>query len=321
MLSKKRILITGGLGFIGSHLVNHLGSHDITVLDDMTYAANPISSIKVACTFIKGNIVNINSLLRDEKYDLIIGTAAETHVDNSIENGDPFIQSNIIGAYEVLKKAYKDNTPLIHFGTDEEYSSILEGHAIETSPLKGSSPYAASKCAASHLIESYRITYGFDKTCIVRPCNNYGPRQHPEKLIPKAIKSLLEGNPVRLYGNGRQRRNWIYVTDTCNTIGVLAQKLMDGHPRYYDVLNIPGDHEISNTELILKIAELLGKPPIIEYVEDRKGHDFRYAIKSRFKESPYNSLHFGHPLPVANQVNLDTGLQRTIDHYREKFNG
>lgn len=314
MLSKK-ILITGGLGFIGSHLVNHLGKHAITILDDMTYAANPVESITVPCTFIKGNIVDINSLLKDERFDLIISTAAETHVDNSIENGDPFIQSNIIGAYEVLKKSYKDSTPLIHFGTDEEYSSISEGYADENSPLKGSSPYAASKCAASHLIESYRITYGFTKSCIVRPCNNYGPRQHQEKLIPKVISSLLKGEPVRVYGNGRQRRNWIYVTDTCNSVSALAHRMLSGYTSP-PVFNIPGDHEISNTELVLKIAELMNKRPIIEYVEDRKGHDFRYAIKSIVSNGG-----MGPTLRIFNQVHLDSGLQRTIEHYKERFNG
>jgi len=320
----KNVLITGGAGFIGSHFVeqfsHHFPGHKIINLDKLTYASIDPKTIKCSknCTFIKGDITDTH-LLKDifERYliDTVIHFAAETHVDNSIANPRAFIQSNIQGTFELLEMAkinWMDSqfklkpeftqARFIHVSTDEVYGSLdKNSHFTENSPYSPNSPYSASKASSDFLAKSFWSTYAFP--VIITHCsNNFGPRQHLEKLIPKTINSIIKNQAIPIYGNGENVRDWLFVTDHCDAIELILEKGLLG-----ETYNIGTRNEMSNLNLVKNICEGLDQLQVntktkhsyelVKFVEDRLGHDLRYSIdpskleslgwksKATFKES------------------------------------
>lgn len=282
-----RVFVTGGAGFIGSEYVRQLfefRSHEIeevTVFDKLTYAAN-LESLTVVQSkknfhFIQGDISNpreVRKALRN--HDVIVNFAAESHVDRSIDSPREFITTNVLGT-EVLLEAALDLeiTKFLQVSTDEVYGSIAEGAATESNTLNPSSPYSASKAAGELIALSFYKTFGLDVR-ITRSSNNYGPYQYPEKLIPFFVKRTLEGKKLPLYGNGLNIRNWIHVSDNCRGIHSV---LIDGQPG--EIFNIGGIFSSTNIDIAERILNYFGTGlKEIEYVADRKGHDFRYAIDS-----------------------------------------
>jgi dTDP-glucose 4,6-dehydratase len=282
-MKDKTILITGAAGFIGSNFVEHLFEEyenpDIIVVDKLTYAGSKekIEEFLDDIQFVEADIKDsekMRPLIEDA--DIIVNFAAESHVDRSIESGDPFVQSNVQGAQNLMKLANEEGIDkFIQISTDEVYGSIEEGKAKEGDKLDPSSPYSASKAAADMFANSFKITHNLP-ICIVRPVNNFGPKQNPEKLIPKFIKLAKNNEKLPLYGDGSNIRDWLYVKDNCRAIDTVIQK---GEPG--EIYNIGADQFKTNLEVTKKILELLEKPEdLIEFVEDRKGHDQRYAVES-----------------------------------------
>jgi len=289
----KKIIVTGGLGFIGSNLIKLLLKKKYIVLniDKITYASN-FYNVKDFQNhknyfFNKCDLNNfklLNSIITKFKPDIIFNLAAETHVDRSIDSPNAFIKSNILGTYnllEIFKNFYKKKkkTKLIHISTDEVYGDILKGRTNENYPYKPSSPYAASKASSDHLVYSYYRT--FKLPLIITNCsNNYGPRQHPEKLIPKIIFNLINGKNLPIYGNGKNSREWIYVNDHCDALIKISKYGMIGN--FY---NIGSNKNITNIEICNTLINIAKKKIVtnskIEYVKDRPGHDFRYALDSQ----------------------------------------
>jgi len=288
----KKIIVTGGLGFIGSNLIDLLIKRNFNVLnlDKVTYSSNFYNvkefSKSKKYKFIKCDIKDkkLKNILSKYKPDCIFNLAAETHVDRSIDSPESFIQSNIVGVYNLLEcfKEYskKNKSKLIHISTDEVYGDILTGRSSETYPYQPSSPYAASKAASDHLVSSYVRTYGIQ--AIVTNCsNNYGPKQHPEKLIPKLIYNILNNKPLPIYGKGKNSREWIYVKDHCEALIKIFQKGKKG-----EFYNIGSNRNLNNLEVcekLLKVSRRLtniGKQVKISFVKDRPGHDIRYALNS-----------------------------------------
>lgn len=280
------ILVTGGLGFIGSNFIRYLlksyGDIQITNLDAVTYGANSQNLQDLEgdsrYRFVKADIVDKYVISKHvARANAIVNFASETHVDRSISDPEPFLRSNVIGTYGLLETVKKSNLQkFIHISTDEVYGAALHGKSFnEEDRLNPSSPYSASKAAADMYAHAYHRTYGIN-TIIVRCTNNFGPYQFPEKLIPKTIIRAASNLSVPLYGNGAQVRDWIYVLDFCEAL----EKLMnDGKPG--EIYNVAGGNELSNLELAEMILTLFGKPKdIIEFVEDRPGHDIRYSLDS-----------------------------------------
>lgn len=276
------LLVTGGAGFIGSTLVRVLlddpAVSRITVLDKLTYAGRfdhlPTSP---KLTFIHGDIADrplVDTLLQDHGITGVLNLAAESHVDRSIACADDFIATNIVGTANLLDACRLANLPLFQCSTDEVYGSIAApGRFTETSPLQTSSPYSASKTSADLLCQAAHHTYGQD-VVMTRGTNTYGPRQHPEKLIPRMVWCALRDEPLPVYGNGLQVRDWMHVEDHAR--GILAAFR---HGRSGHAYNLGANEERENLSLVLAILELLGKPAsLIRHVTDRMGHDVRYAI-------------------------------------------
>ncbi len=309
----KKILVTGGAGFIGSHFVDYLlhtyENIQIITVDKLGYAGS-LDHLEQAMDderhhFVHGNILDPETL-QDESFDVhwIVHFAAETHVDRSILSPEPFILTDIIGTFRVLERARKMKTlkGFIHISTDEVYGDILEGYAHEEAPFNPSSPYSASKAGADHLARSYVRTYGLP-VIIVRPCNAYGPRQFPEKLIPFFIMRAFEGKSLPLYGSGENVRDWIFVRDLAEAIGVIMEK-----GEFGQAYNI-GAHDFhSNKEIAHLIVELTGASEnLIEFVADRPGHDFRYALDT----TRLHQLGW-HPKTAFRQ-----GMTETVQWYKE----
>ncbi|WP_440653992.1 dTDP-glucose 4,6-dehydratase [Candidatus Pelagibacter sp. HIMB1506] len=288
----KKIFVTGGLGFIGSNLIGLLlkKKYYVINIDKVTYSSNNYNVKEYKNSknykFIKCDIKNkkFKKLLFKYKPDCIFNLAAETHVDRSIDNPENFIQSNIVGVYKLLEyfKAYsfKNNSKLIHISTDEVYGDILKGRTSEKYPYNPSSPYAASKASSDHLVRSYFRTYKLP--VIVTNCsNNYGPKQHPEKLIPKLIYNIINDLPLPIYGNGKNSREWIYVDDHCEALIKIFEKGKIG-----EFYNIGSNKNLNNLQItgeLLKMSKKfiqLGKNVKINFVKDRPGHDIRYALNS-----------------------------------------
>lgn len=280
------ILITGGCGFIGSNFIKHmLDTYDykITNIDKLTYAGRRENlegyDIRPNYYFVKGDINEselLEHLIESRNIDTIINFAAESHVDNSIKNSDEFIHTNINGTHTLLKMLHKfPIKKYIQISTDEVYGTLgeYENPFTEDTPLAPNSPYAASKTAADLLCRSFHETYGYPIT-ITRCSNNYGPNQYPEKLIPLMIQNVKSGKKLPVYGDGRNIRDWIHVTDHCRAIDKVLHYGKDG-----EVYNIGGECELRNIEIVETILNGLNKSKnLIEYVEDRKGHDWRYAM-------------------------------------------
>ena len=291
----KKIIITGGSGFIGSNLVNYFLKKNYFVIniDKLSYSGSNynLNNLKTKnYFFVKSDINNRNIViktLKTYKPSVVFNLAAETHVDRSIDGPGPFIHSNINGVFNLLEaiKFYnsrsKEKTKLIHVSTDEVYGDILKGRSHENFPYKPSSPYAASKAASDHLVSSYVRTYGIP--AIVTNCsNNYGPKQHPEKLIPKLIYNILNNKSLPIYGDGKNSREWIYVEDHCEALIKVFQKGKIG-----EFYNIGSNKNLNNLEIckaLIKIAKknyLVASNVKIQFVKDRPGHDIRYALDSK----------------------------------------
>ena len=279
-----KILVTGGLGFIGSNFIlfslKNYSKIQITNVDACLTGSSPKNLRELKNSkrykFVKSNIKNqkiINELV--SKNDLVINFAAESHVDRSISNPKPFLDSNIIGTYSILEAIRKYDKKLVQISTDEVYGSLKKNSADETFILNPSSPYSSSKASADLLVKSYNITYGCDIK-ISRCTNNYGPRQFPEKLIPKVIINALNNKSIPIYGNGKNIRDWLYVIDHCRAIQKIIEKGKSG-----EIYNIAGKNEIDNNTIIKIILKSLNKPlSLMKYVKDRPGHDFRYSLDS-----------------------------------------
>ena len=281
-----RILVTGGCGFIGSNFIKHmLDKYDYKIynIDKLTYAGSEDNLVEYNnhknYYFHQADINEEATLfffIRRHNIDTIINFAAESHVDNSIKNSDEFIKTNINGTHTLLKMLHEfPIKKFIQISTDEVYGTLgeYENPFTEDTPLAPNSPYAASKTAADLLCRSFHETYVYPIS-ITRCSNNYGPNQYPEKLIPLMIKNATEGKKLPVYGNGKNIRDWIHVEDHCRAIDKVLHHGKDG-----EVYNIGGECELRNIEIVNTILKGLGKSQdLIEYVEDRKGHDWRYAM-------------------------------------------
>ncbi|KAB8190730.1 dTDP-glucose 4,6-dehydratase [Nonomuraea phyllanthi] len=299
-----RILVTGGAGFIGSHFVHSLHDAYVTVLDKLTYAGHRANLEGARHAFVHGDICDAG-LLREvvPGHDLVVNFAAETHVDRSIEGAAEFVRTNVLGTQTLLQACLDAGVPkVVHVSTDEVYGSIDIGSWDEAAPLRPRSPYAASKAGGDLMARSYAITYGLDVS-ITRCGNNYGPRQFPEKVIPLFITNLLRGEKVPLYGDGGNVRDWIHVSDHCAGIRVVAEK---GEPG--EVYHIAGTAELTNKELTTRLLEACGRDwDLVEYVEDRKGHDRRYSLDDAKLRA----------LGYRPEVTFEQGLKDTVRWYTE----
>ena len=323
---KKRILITGGAGFIGSHLarlfVKKYPDYQIINLDMLTYAGNLENLTDVSSapnyTFIKGDITDadfVDRLFEEQNIDSVIHLAAESHVDRSIESPMEFVFTNVIGTVNLLNAARhswkgKAGCRFYHVSTDEVYGSLGEsGFFTETTAYDPRSPYSASKASSDHFVRAYEHTYGLP--IVISNCsNNYGSHQFPEKLIPLFISNILKGKALPVYGKGDNVRDWLWVEDHCSAIDVIFHKGSNG-----ETYNIGGNNEWENIKLIKVLCRLMdektGKPEgtsekLITYVTDRAGHDFRYAIDSSKLQKE---------LGWVPSVTFEEGLAKTIDWY------
>lgn len=327
---KKKILITGGAGFIGSHLlhflVNKYPEYQMFNLDFLTYAANydfikPLEK-KENYHFIKGNICDFNfvlELFEKTHFDSVLHLAAESHVDTSIKNPFIFAKTNILGTLNLLesaKRIWKNLSGKIfyHISTDEVFGSLgAEGKFSETNHYRPNSPYAASKASSDHFVSAYGKTY---KTpFLISNCsNNYGPNQHPEKLIPKAIFSILKNQKIPIYGDGKQIRDWLFVKDHCKAIDTIFHQGTIG-----ETYNIGGNCEWENLKLIQCICEKIDEKlerknsskNLITFVKDRKGHDQRYAMDTTKIKTK---------LGWEAKTDFEKGIETTIDFYLKKYN-
>ncbi len=314
----KKIIVTGGLGFIGSNLIDLLLEKNFYVinLDKVTYSSNFYNTKEFNKSkkykFIKCDINNkkLKNIFIKYKPSCIFNLAAETHVDRSIDDPKDFIQSNIVGVYNLLECfrnfSKKNKTKLIHISTDEVYGDILTGRSSEKYPYSPSSPYAASKAASDHLVSSYVRTYKIP-AMITNCSNNYGPKQHPEKLIPKLIYNILNNKILPIYGNGKNSREWIHVRDHCEALIKVYQKGKVG-----EFYNIGSNKNLNNLEVcktLLKISKNkinLGKNAKISFVKDRPGHDIRYAL---------NSSKIKKTLKWVPKIDFKKGIELTFDWY------
>ena len=278
-----KVVITGGAGFIGSNLVHYWTERypedEVIVIDKFTYAANKrnLEGVVDRIKLYKIDIADIRALyevFKKERPDTLLHLAAESHVDRSIREPAVFVRTNVVGTHNLLELSrMHDVDKFLYVSTDEVYGPIIEGYAKENDPFRPSSPYSASKASGDMFVNAYHVTYGM-YTLVVRPTNNFGPRQHPEKLIPKTINNALKGRKIPLYGDGRYVRTWTYVKDTVRGIDIVLHKGEAG-----EAYNLSSMEERTNIEVVRKILQILGKPPdLITFVEDRPGHDRRYAV-------------------------------------------
>lgn len=313
------ILVTGGAGFIGSNFIHYMmekyPDYKIVCIDKLTYAGNlrNLETVldKKNFRFIKGDICDrelVYRIFEEEKPDIVINFAAESHVDRSIESPDIFLKTNILGTQVLLDASRKYNVKRFHqVSTDEVYGDLPLDRSdlkfTESSPLRPSSPYSASKASADLLVLAYHRTYGVPVT-ISRCSNNYGPYQFPEKLIPLMIINALNDRPLPVYGDGRNVRDWIHVKDHCEAIDIIIHRGKEG-----EIYNIGGENERANIDVVRMILKELGKPEsLIRFVKDRPGHDRRYALDiSRMKKE------FG----WSPKISFEEGLKSTIKWYLE----
>ncbi len=311
-----KLLVTGGAGFIGSNFIRYvLKNHEeceIINLDKLTYAGNKENLTDVEgdsrYLFVQGDICDV--AIVDElvsSVDAIVHFAAESHVDRSIDSAMEFVQTNVIGTLVLLDAAVRHGGKRFHhISTDEVFGSLgVEGVFDETTPYEPRSPYSASKAGSDHLVRAYWHTHKLPVT-ITNCSNNYGPYQHPEKIIPLFITNLLEGKKVPVYGTGKNVRDWLYVIDHCRAIDLVLRKGVFG-----ETYCVGGGTELTNIELTRRLLQLMGEQEdMIEFVEDRKGHDFRYAIDSRKVRS----------LGWEPGEDFDENLKATIEWYKRNEN-
>jgi dTDP-glucose 4,6-dehydratase len=304
------VLVTGGAGFIGSAYVRHrLDGHPgfrVRVLDKLTYAGREenLNGLDPArLELVVADIADPEAVKAAvDGVDAIVNFAAETHVDRSIEAPGEFIQTDVYGTFVLLEAAREAGIRFLQISTDEVYGSIEEGSFTESSPIDPSSPYSASKAGGDMMVGAYQHTYGAE-ALIVRASNNYGPRQYPEKLIPLCILNAFAGDPLPVYGDGMQVRNWLWVDDFASAIDTVLEF---GEPG--EVYNVGGPDELPNIEVVKRILELTDRDEsLISYVEDRLGHDRRYSLASTKTEA----------LGWKAAVGFEAGLERTVEWYRE----
>jgi dTDP-glucose 4,6-dehydratase len=307
-----RIVITGGAGFIGSNFVRRVlrehPSDQIVVLDKLTYAGNLDNLTDVASdprySFVKGDICDpevVDQVVADA--DAVVNFAAETHVDRSISGPEDFIRTDVIGTHVLLEAVRSHGVGrYLQISTDEVYGDILEGASLETDMLRPSSPYSASKAGGDMLVLAYRRTYGAP-VVITRSSNNYGPYQYPEKIIPLFVTNALDGQPLPVYGDGLNVRDWIYVDDNCRALDLVLRKGAEG-----EIYNVGGGNEVANMDLTRGILNELGLgEELIRYVADRPGHDRRYALDCAKLRA----------LGWEPRVAYREGLARTVAWYRD----
>ncbi|OGX15680.1 MAG: dTDP-glucose 4,6-dehydratase [Omnitrophica WOR_2 bacterium RBG_13_41_10] len=311
-----KILVTGGAGFMGSEFVRQAINKDcphrglsLIVVDNLTYAGDlrRLEEVRGRYKFYKADICDkkkIKGIFRKEKPKVVVHFAAETHVDKSIQESTQFLKTNIKGTQVLLElcRLFKIKK-FIQISSDEVYGEIKKGRFSESSPLKPNSPYAASKAAADLLIKSYIRTYNFP-AIIVRPCNNYGPWQYPEKLIPQSILKAIKNEKIPIYGRGKNIREWLYVSDCVDAILLILRKGKKG-----EIYNIGSGQERNNLMVVKQILRIMRKPEkLIKFVKDRPGHDFRYSLDSSKirKETGWKP-----------RTNFTEGIKLTIDWYLE----
>ena len=325
---KKNILVTGGFGFIGSNFIKYIYKNStefkVVNLDKITYAANIANLNDLPDSFhrhIKGDICDretLKKLFKEFNFDYVVNFAAESHVDRSIDDPSEFINTNIMGTYRLLEAALnffrlgnKKNFKFIHISTDEVYGSLGENdYFYENTPYDPSSPYSSSKASSDHLVRAWNKTYQLP-TIITNCSNNYGPYQFPEKLIPLMIINCLEEKKLPVYGKGKNIRDWLYVTDHCEAISRVIEKGTIGQ-----TYNIGGNNEIENIQIVNTICDMLDKKiprknqesykMLIDYVKDRPGHDFRYAI---------NSDKIKKELGWVPKESFKSGIEKTVNWY------
>ena len=320
-MKKNTVLVTGGLGFIGSNLIEFLINKKIRVInvDKVSYSSNFYNVKDFAKSkyykFYKIDIIEKNRFLKvlnKEKPSTIFNLAAETHVDRSIDSPHEFVTNNIFGVYNILEAVRKynlsnKNIKLIHISTDEVFGDVKKGRSNENYKYQPSSPYAASKASSDHLVSSYYKTYKLP--VIITNCsNNYGPKQHPEKLIPKLIYNILNNKPLPIYGNGLNSREWIYVLDHCEALYKVFLKGKIG--QFYNIGSNKNLNNIQVCNSLIKTSKTkikLGNKVKLSFVKDRPGHDVRYAL---------NSKKIMKQLKWKPKVNFDQGIKMTFDWYK-----
>ena len=300
-----KILVTGGLGFIGSNFVRYNADKaEIVVVDALKYGSNKNNLKNLDCKVVNGDICDYDLMAELLKgVDAIVNFAAETHVDRSISNPFAFVESNVLGTYTILEAMRKVNpeAKLVHIGTDEVYGAIEKGSFKEDDTLRPSSPYSASKASADMFVLAYARTYGLNAV-ITRCTNNYGPYQFPEKLIPKAILRAKMDMGIPIYGTGKNVRDWIFVDDHCEAINLVLDKGVRG-----EIYNVSGGEEKTNLEVVNELLEVMAKNDLIEFVEDRPGHDLRYSFDSpKIKMLGWTPKH-----------SFKAGLKETVKWYLE----
>ena len=307
-----KLLVTGGLGFIGSNFIRYmLYKHPdctITNLDAITYAGNPANLVDIEKNpryfFVKGDICDqqiVESVFSHHAIDTVVHFAAESHVDRSIHDSSAFVTTNVLGTQTLLDSALHHKClRFVHISTDEVYGSAATGSFKETDLLNPSSPYSASKAASDLLARAFFITHGLP-VIVTRCTNNYGPFQYPEKLIPFFVTNLLKGKKVPVYGTGNNIRDWIYVLDHCRAIDFLLHHGTDG-----EIYNIGSDNEKTNLDITYEILKILKKDSSsIEFVKDRPGHDWRYSLDS----SKLRAMGW------KPQTSFETALKETVNWY------
>ena len=305
-----KLLVAGGAGFIGSNFVAHRlathGEDSVRVLDKLTYAGrreNLEGLPEGRLEFVQGDIADAEAARAAVAgCDAVVNFAAESHVDRSIESPGEFITTDVYGTYVLLEASRDAGIRHLQVSTDEVYGDLDEGTATEASPIDPSSPYAASKAGGDLLVSAFARTYGAD-ALIVRGSNNYGPRQHPEKLIPLCILNAFAGDALPVYGDGMQVRNWLFVEDCCSAIDAVLER---GEPA--QVYNVGGPDELPNIDVVKRILELTGRDEsLISHVDDRPGHDRRYSLSS----DKLTALGWAAAVPFSE------GIERTVAWYRE----
>jgi dTDP-glucose 4,6-dehydratase len=300
-----RVLVTGGAGFIGSHFAKRLAAagEDVAVLDKLTYSGNRANLSCADVEFFDGDICDSDAVAQAAAgAEAIVNFAAETHVDRSILGAAEFIKTDVLGTYVLLGFARDAGIRLVQVSTDEVYGDVPEGESSrEGDPLRPSSPYSASKAGGDLQVLSAVRTFGID-ACITRGANTYGPNQYPEKLIPLFVTNALDGEPLPVYGDGRQRREWLHVRDHCAAVELVLREGASG-----ETYNVGGE-EHENLEITQRILELTGaEPGLVRHVDDRPGHDRRYSLD----DSKLRALGW------ASGRSLEEGLAETVEWYRD----
>ena len=313
-MKKNKILITGGAGFIGSEFVRQAikEGYQVTVVDKLTYAGDlkRLKEVKGKINFYKTDICNRRAILnifKESKPEIVAHFAAETHVDRSILDGIPFARTNFLGTQNLLDVARKHKIErFIHISSDEVYGEIMKGKFYENTPLKPNSPYSVSKAAADLLVKSYIRTFNFPGI-IIRPSNNYGPWQYPEKFIPVVIYKALKNEKVPVYAKGLNVREWLYVSDcACAILSVLQ------YGKIGEIYNVGSGNEKKNIEIVHTILGVLKRSKsLIAFIHDRAGHDFRYALS-------YSKLK--NEIKWKPRIDFITGIKNTINWYKQNLN-